>query len=484
MEIRNKRLMNDEFENERKKVLGMWPTGKEINFDEAIEFHKGMPEKKNCAKKYADAKKKGVVLTRTDSGVPLVEEQIDYLRYLQNEGRSDLLGTIIDSYSRVLQFKKAEEGIIESSRTGKWMLNGYPIVNHGRVKTRKVIVAVDQPVQIRGPIADSRLIVETGLAAGYTAVTCTPMMSFSQYSSNIPLSTILRNYQYVYRLMGRYEEKGVPIVGEMSAGAQVITPNSLTHALMIIEAVIAAEQGVKHISPVIHGQGNLVQDVAACIGLREICHEYLNRFGYSDVELSVVFTTWSGKFPADTAEAFAVICLSVIPPLLGGAQVAHVKTISEAHTIPRKEDNAASLRANKKVIEMLRGQRFELESKGVEEEIKTQKLETEVILDRVIDLGEGDVAVGAIKAFELGVLDQVFPTNRHVAGKVLGIRDSEGAVRYFDHGNLPFNNEILEFHREKIADREKLQGKKVDYNSMIDDIFSISKGSLVTRFNT
>ena len=99
-------------------------------------------------------------------------------------------------------------------------------------------------------------------------------------------------------------------------------------------------------------------------------------------------------------------------------------------------------------------------------------------------MGEGDVAVGAIKAFKLGVLDQVFPTNRHVAGKVSGIRDSEGAVRYFDHGNLPFTNEILEFHREKIADREKLQGKKVDYDLMIDDIFSISKGSLVTRFNT
>src|SRR4030042_6019059 len=176
MEIRNKRLTDDEFEDEREKVLAMWPTGKEVDFDEAIEFHKSMPEKKNCAKKYADAKTKGVVLTRTDSGVPLVEEQIDYLRYLQDEGRSDLLGTIIDSYTRLLQFKKAGEGIIESSRTGKWMLNGYPIVNHGRVKTRKIIVAVDQPGQIRGPIADSRLIVETGLAGGYTATQCTPMM--------------------------------------------------------------------------------------------------------------------------------------------------------------------------------------------------------------------------------------------------------------------------------------------------------------------
>jgi len=43
----------------------------------------------------------------------------------------------------------------------------------------------------------------------------------------------------------------------------------------------------------------------------------------------------------------------------------------------------------------------------------------------------------------------------------MGVRDAEGAVRYLSHGNLPFTKEILEFHKEKIAEREKAQGKKV-----------------------
>ena len=81
-------------------------------------------------------------------------------------------------------------------------------------------------------------------------------------------------------------------------------------------------------------------------------------------------------------------------------------------------------------------------------------------MDRVIELGEGDVAMGAIRGVESGVLDQPFSTTQHVAGRVMGVRDNEGAVRYLDHGNIPFPREIVEFHRERIAEREKVQGRK------------------------
>jgi len=59
----------------------------------------------------------------------------------------------------------------------------------------------------------------------------------------------------------------------------------------------------------------------------------------------------------------------------------------------------------------------------------------------------------------------------------MGVRDNEGAVRYLDHGNLPFTNEIIEFHRGKIAEREKARGRKVDYESVVHDLFSVSRGS-------
>ena len=59
MEVRNKKLTDDEFERERKEVLGMWPTGKEVDLDEAIEFHKTLLPNKNYALKVSEAKKNG-----------------------------------------------------------------------------------------------------------------------------------------------------------------------------------------------------------------------------------------------------------------------------------------------------------------------------------------------------------------------------------------------------------------------------------------
>jgi len=85
------------------------------------------------------------------------------------------------------------------------------------------------------------------------------------------------------------------------------------------------------------------------------------------------------------------------------------------------------------------------------------------------------------RGVEAGVLDQPFSTTKYVAGRVMGARDNEGAVRYLDHGNLPFTKKIVEFHKEKIREREKAQGKKVDYGTVIDDIYAISRGPLVTR---
>jgi methylaspartate mutase epsilon subunit len=56
------------------------------------------------------------------------------------------------------------------------------------------------------------------------------------------------------------------------------------------------------------------------------------------------------------------------------------------------------------------------------------------------------------------------------------VRDSQGAVRYLDHGNLPFTDDIIAFHKEKIAQKEKAMEKKLDYRSIVQDISSIAHG--------
>lgn len=482
MEIRNKRLSDEEFERERKEVLAMWPTGKEVDLEEAIEFQKSLLPNKNYALKVVEAKRNGTSLVRSDSGVAPLEEEIELFRWLQNEGGADLLGTIIDSFTRACDFQRAENGLKESIRQGRSVLNGFPIAAHGVAKTRKVIESVDLPVQLRPPTPDIRLILEIALAGGHTSTTGSPISTFFNFTRNVPLQRCIRNFQYVFRLMAYYQERGIPMVGEYDGTFPNIAPYSMVFSMGIITALIAAEQGIKNIIFGIYGMpGHLAQDVAAITTYPKLGEEYLNRLGYKDIWVAVMASCWGGVFPKDEAESFAVICLSAVAGMLAHAQIIHLKTILESKTIPTKEANAASLRAGKKVVNMLKDQKVELDNKAVAVEAKMIELETRAILDKVIDLGDGDVVVGVQKAVELGVVDQAFASTRYAKGRVMAARDNEGAMRYLDYGNLPFSKEIVEFHRQKLAERERAQGRKIDYKNVVDDLLAISKGPLVTR---
>lgn len=481
MEIKNKRLGDEEFFKERKEVLAQWPTGKEVDLDEAIGYLKSLPPSKNYALKLAWAKETGTSLIRSDSGVPSLEEQIEYVKYLQDEGGSDLLGTMVDSFTRTQRYEAAERELKESLRLGKWLLNGVPVVNYGVANLRKIVEAVDLPVAVRGISLDWRMIIEVGLAGGHTDTSSSPMMAFWHYSRTAPLEKSIHNHQYCYRLVGCYEEAGVPISASIGGGYSILCPYSVIHAASILDALMAAEQGTKNIHLIIQFQGHMAQDVAAAMTLPKLGQYYMDRLGYKDMVITSDTNSWSGKFPVDAAEAFAVLCMGVVASVIARAQIAHVKTIDEGVTIPSREGNAASLRAGKKVINILKDQNIQLDNKAVSIEAEMLEMETRAIVDRVIELGDGDVAVGAVRAVESGVLDNPFATTQYVAGKIMGVRDNEGAVRYMAHGNLPFTKEIVEFHKEKIAEREKAQGRKVDYGTVVNDLFSMSAGSLVVR---
>ncbi len=115
------------------------------------------------------------------------------------------------------------------------------------------------------------------------------------------------------------------------------------------------------------------------------------------------------------------------------------------------------------------------ESPKVAQEKKIIIQEAHSILDKTLEMGEGDPVQGALRSIQAGVLDIPWAPNRYVAGKVIPVRDSFGAIRYLEHANLPFGAEILEYHREKIMDRERRGGQKVDYQAAIHDVTEISK---------
>ncbi len=480
MDIQNKRIPEDQFQALRKEVLTQWPTGKDVDFQEAVDYHKAMPKNRIFSQKLLDAKKDGITLIQPRAGVALLDEHIKLLTYLQDKGEADLLPTTIDSYTRQNRYAEAEDGIKESIKNGRSMLNGFPAVNHGVHACRQLIESLDIPVQVRHGTPDARLLTEITYAGGFTAYEGGGISYNLPYAKNVPMEQTIRDWQYVDRLTGMYEEAGVSINREPYGPLTgTLVPPCISNAVAVIEALLAAEQGVKNIS-VGYGQcGNLTQDVAAIRTLEELTDEYMEKSGHSNVHVTTVFHQWMGGFPADEAKAFGVISWGSAAAALSKATKVIVKTPHEAVGIPTMEANAQGLRCTKQVINMLRDQ--VLASSELEQEKEIIRRETRCILDKCFELGQGDIAVGAVRAVQAGVLDIPFSPSRFNAGKMLPARDNNGAIRILEMGNLPFTQELKDFHREKIEERASAEKRKASFQMVIDDVYAISKGRLVGR---
>jgi methylaspartate mutase epsilon subunit len=479
MDIENKRLTEDEFLEERREVLAQWPTGKDVDLEEAIAFHKSLPPHKVYVHKLKHAKEHGEIYAITGMGKATIEEQIDFLTYVEKEGQADLLGTSVDSFSRQNDYESAEKGIAESRKRGRSAINGLPLVNHGVAGFRKVIEAVNSPVSMRYGAADPRLIDEIGYAGGHTSGAADPLMNFWHHSSRVPLESVLSTHRYVHRLIGWYEEHGVPICascqGMYSAG---ISP-SLQIAAILVQVIMMVEQGVRNMRLFFASHGNLAQDVSTGHVLLKLKGDYLKKLGYADIEGFLSTGFMLVQYPLEAGAAFAVIFMNTLMAKLCGAQINDIRTVAEAKGIPTKEDTAYSFRTAKAMENFLQSQEVEVDKKELEIETQMAEREARSIVDRVLELGDGDVVVGIVKAVKSGALDNTFSTNVASPRKVMSVKDATGAMRYLNHGSLPFTEDILNFHRSKIAEREKKKGKKLDYETLVSDLLAVSKGVLV-----
>lgn len=480
MDIQNKRIPEGDFARLRQEVLAQWPTGKNVDLEESVAYHKSMPASRDFSKKLLDAKRTGKTLVQPRAGVPVIEEHIKLMQYLEKEGEADLLPTTIDSYTRQNRYEEAENGISESIRLGRAMLNGFPAVNHGVANCRRVIESVNVPMQVRHGTPDARLLTEIAYAGGFTSYEGGGISYNLPYCKNIPMERTIRDWQYVDRLTGLYEEMGVSINREPYGPLTgTLVPPCISHAAAIIEALLAAEQGVKNIT-VGYGQcGNLVQDIAAIRTLEELADEYLKKYGYTDVEVTTVLHQWMGGFPADEAKAFGVISSGSLIAALSKATKVIVKTPHEAVGIPTMEANAQGLRCTKQVVNMLADQDFQ--DSRLEEEKEIIRQETRCIVDKCFELGGGDIAIGVCRGVEAGVLDVPFAPCRANAGLMLPCRDNNGAVRILNMGNLPFTDDLKDFHKAKVEERAHAENRKASFQMVVDDVYAIGKGRLVGR---
>ncbi len=483
MEVRNKRLSDEEFFKERKEVLAEWPTGKECDLDEAIEYHKSRPPNRKWYKVFEEARQKGEIYPQSGMGHTTIEQEIELLKHIRDNGGGGVFAISVDTFTRNHDFKAVERGIKDSERAGTSVLNGYPVVNHGVAGMRKVVEAVNWPMESRYGASDPRIIHEIMFAGGIDW-NSGGLINFFNYSSKwVTLEQVIHNCQYVWRLEGYYQEKGVPFCDSPLVGMSGGGP-SLGIAGEVLQTLLMAEQGIKYFL-ISAAAGCLAQGVAACRVNRKLFREYLDRFGYKDVAEPYITAGGStaaagsiGRMPTEPERALAHICMSCLGARLCQAQVAGVRNISEAGPIAIKEEIAESYRCANTMISLMKGQRIELDNKLVNEEAEIVEREAKLIINKVIELGDGDVAIGIIRAVESGVLDNSFSSHPSVACKVMGVRDADGMWRYLDHGNLPFTKDIIEYHKQKIAERSRRQGREVGWKDIVIEHTTVGTGYL------
>lgn len=481
MDLKNRKLTEDEFFGIRKDVLTHWPTGSEVDLQEAVDYLKKVPDEKNFAKKLRKAKEEGITLAQPRAGVALISEHIKLLNYLEDEGGADLLPSTIDSYTRQNRYNECQIGIDESLKAGRSLLNGFPAVNHGVKGCREVYESIKNPIQARHGTPDARLLSEIITASGWTSNEGGGISYNIPYAKSVSMERTIRDWQYCDRLTGWYEEQGIELNREpFGPLTGTLVPPSVSNTVAILEALLAAEQGVRNIT-VGYGQcGNMIQDIAAIRALEQQTEEYLKRFGYNDVFVTTVFHQWMGGFPADEAKAFGVISVGAATAAMAGATKVIVKTPHEALGIPTMEANAQGIRDTVMTLNMLRGQRMPM-SNELQTEINIIKAETRCMLESVYEVGKGDFARGTVEAFKLGTIDIPFAPSKYNAGKMMPARDNQGAVRYLMTGNIPFTKEIIDFNKDKLIERGKFEKRDVTFQMTVDDIFAVGKGNLIGR---
>ncbi|MGL4209012.1 MAG: methylaspartate mutase subunit E [Candidatus Adiutrix sp.] len=477
--LKNEKLTADLFHSLQKQVLEGWPTGAEVNFQEAVAYQQAIAPKKRFSVKLDKANANQATLIQPRAGVALPDEHIALLQYLEKEGEADLLPTTIDSYTRHNRYQEAQVGIEESQKSHRSLLNGFPAVNHGVSVCRKVTSALKSPVQVRHGTPDARLLTEISIAGGFTSYEGGGISYNIPYAKDHSLEKTIYDWQYCDRLIGLYEEAGITINREpFGPLTGTLVPPCISHAVAILESLLAAAQGVKHLT-VGYGQcGNIIQDVAAIKSLRKLTESFLAENGFNDVKVTTVLHQWMGGFPQDESKAFGVISWGAATAALARATKVIVKTPHEAMGVPTKEANAMGLKATRQVVSMLSDQNL-LNTGEVDKEVEIIEAEVQAILKAVFEIGQGDYAVGAVRAFSGGLIDVPFAPSKFNAGKLLPARDMSGAVRILDCGHLPFSDDLKKFHRDKLEERGKGERRMVSFQMVVDDIYAIGKGHLV-----
>jgi len=473
--ISEKRIDESEFLEMRKANLLRWPTGVDVDFERALERQKSLPDHKRLDLVMRKAVAQGRCLVQPRGGFGTFKDQKELMQIIDKEGLADIVPTTTDSYTRNEQFALAQKGVDESEKLGRSLLNGYPIVNYGVAKASELIDAIDKPAIMLTGTTMPKLTGEIGFAAGYTGYLGSGIAYTTSYIKEMSIEDGIKNYQYLDRLSAMYLDHGVELHRRQPGfltGTNI--PPSIAIIIAILDLLLAAAQGVKNYGLEMGETLHLIQDAAAVKACKDLCQEYLAIKGYQDVFTPITLLHWMGAWPQDEAQAASLVSYGGTLAAISGASSVTTKTLHEAFGIPTPKINADGLRMTRMAIYLARN--IKLDSMPeFQDEVNMIKNEVRPIVNKVLEMGDGDVALGTVRAFEAGILDIPWSPNKWVKSKVMPARDIDGCLRILDPGNMPFPKEVLEFHEEKLRLRAEKEKQPYDLNLAVSSVYEMSE---------
>jgi len=457
----------ERIEQYREQVLSQ-PLAKGISPDEVRHYLAKLPPGRYPQAAYSKPRCRPLIQPR--GGFPLVEAQRRLTQELDAAG-ADFIPLTIDSYTRHNQYDTAEQLLRRSKNEGKNYLNGYPLVTHGYASTRELYSGLNKPVSLRHGTPDARLLAEVAIASGIVEIEGGGICYCFPYSEGFPLDRSLLYWQYVDRLCAVNSTEAAPIhresFGPLSA---TLVPPAIVVAIQIIEALLAAEQGVTSFAVSFGQTGSVIQDIATAHILKTLTREYLKMFGFESMRTYLVYHQWMGPFPTERTKAAALIAGSSVLASIVCADKIVVKTVDEALGIP---DPWINVDAVETVMYMCRTfpcpQPFT--SPLIEREIALIESETRSILQTIFSM-PGDIFLHSVfQAFQLGLLDIPFSPHADNANKLISMRDGSGSIRICERGNVPICDEDAEQERTLLqSNLTRSKGSEPMYERLLSDI--------------
>ena len=355
------------------------------------------------------------------------------------------------------------------------MLNGFPMVNYGPRETRKLIEAIGKPAIVLSGTAMPRLTSEIGFASGYSGYLGSGIAYTTSYTKNTSIAEGIRNYQYLDRLAALYLEHGVELHRRQPGfltGTNV--PPSIAIAVGVLDALLAAGQGVRNYGLELGQTLHLIQDSAAIQVCGELAQEYLKAQGFKDMFTPVTSLHWMGAWPQDDAQATALVSYGGTLAAVGGAVSVTTKSTHEAYGIPTPDVNAEGLRTTRMAIYLARHIRLD-DLPEFKAEVDLIRREAKPVIDKVLEMGDGDAAQGTVKALEAGVLDIPWSPNRFVKSRVMPARDADGYLRIYDPADMPIPKDVIAVHEERLKKRAEAEGVPYDTDLAIKSVYEISE---------